>query len=111
MNIADLLTLLQSEGEKMEKGELESISLISYILEILGSLVGDESKALEESIQPEAFAKEVLGFEEIQEDEEGTQDQLVYADETGLPIPEEEVVEGRESPVSQLHGKSTEEVA
>ena len=46
-------------------------------IEILGSLVGDESKALGDTVQPETFAREVLGFEEIEDEEEATQEGMV----------------------------------
>ena len=47
-------------------------------------LVGDEAKLPEGVIQPDVFAKDILGFEEIQDEEDGdTQPQLVYADQEG----------------------------
>lgn len=57
------------------------------------SLMGEEQKNLEEDVKPEVFAKDVLGFEEIQdEDEEADMlqsEQLAYVeDETG-PVPED----------------------
>ena len=86
----------------------------------MGCLVGDESRAMEEKeekkekkdeIQPEEFAKDVLGFEEIQDEDEDaeTQEQLVYAEDTGsVPVEVDEQEEA--SPDSQLKGKGSQEI-
>ncbi len=85
------MKILEGEGEKIPTEELTNI---------LRCLVGDEAKALKGEINAEHFAKEVLGFEEIQDEEEDEGaiqgEQIVYAEgDTGL-VPEDpnEYVEG-----------------
>lgn len=75
------------------------------------NLIGEEQKALEDDVKPEAFAKDVLGFEEIQdEDEDGDMmqsEQLVYGDdETGAVL--EDPNEYDDSP--DRIGKSSQEI-
>jgi len=57
------------------------------------SLMGEEQKNLEEDVKPEVFAKDVLGFEEIQDDDEGADmmqpEQVIYADDETGPVAED----------------------
>jgi hypothetical protein len=78
----------------------------------LGSLVGDESKALSETVQPDAFARDVLGFEEIEDEEEATQEGVTYENQESAMIPGEveEKDEEEGSPEEQLKGKSSQEL-
>ena len=71
----------------------------------MGYLLGDQAKPFDEFVQPDTFAKEVLGFEEIQdEEEENTQDQLAYADQEEGSFPAGITEEKEEEPMpdSQL---------
>ena len=65
-------------------------------------MVGDGAKALHEEISAEGFAKNILGFEEIQDEEDEatkTQDeQIMFADGDTASVPEESAEYGRSSP-------------
>lgn len=75
-------------------------------------MVAEEAKGLPDSITHEKFAKDVLGFEEIQdedEENEGTQEeQLMYAEEGAELVPEDPNENAEQSP--EKSGKSEQEI-
>jgi hypothetical protein len=66
----DVIRLLREEGECLGQQELE---------ECLGLLVGDSNfkTALPQEIQADEFAEDILGFEEVEEIEEETNEDSV----------------------------------
>jgi hypothetical protein len=71
------------------------------------SILADKQKPGEEIVQADAFAKDILGFEEILDEEEGNEEEIVYEnDEEGVPEDNEEEGEFHDS---QIKGLSMEE--